>query len=227
MGLRVLMGVIRDKKSGVYSARKKVPDALRPIVGKSWLKESLGTKELAEANRRGKSVLMRFDSIIDGAKAQIAPPKLTPKLSLAPKEIEQLIGYYRNLKLANHAGRWLKLTEEDQDGTELAYADEWREAQAALAAGRLEYIRDEAQKLLVTFGWRLDAASPSWDAVLHRLLQEHVFVYREMAQGELDAIPRVPTVAEVKPPEQPKLSDALSGWKRSKNARPRSVKAVT
>jgi integrase len=129
--------------------------------------------------------------------------------------------------LANHARRWLKLTEEDQDGTELAYADEWREAQAALAAGRLEYIRDEAQKLLVTFGWRMEAASPSWGAVLHRLLQEHVFVYREMAQGELDAIPRVPTIAEVKPKELAKLSDGFASWQRSRERPARTINEAT
>ena len=41
-----------DPKTGVYRYRRRVPDLLRPIIGKREIKEMLGTKNPKEAKRR-------------------------------------------------------------------------------------------------------------------------------------------------------------------------------
>jgi hypothetical protein len=70
--MRALKGLIKNRR-GVYNARKKVPpklqEAVATVLGKSkhrqtWLKKSLGTKDIREANVRAKPVLMNFDTIL-------------------------------------------------------------------------------------------------------------------------------------------------------------------
>ena len=41
----------KHPKTGIYRLRKRVPDDLRPIVGKQEEKRSLGTRDSAEAKR--------------------------------------------------------------------------------------------------------------------------------------------------------------------------------
>src|SRR6202034_1945383 len=77
--MRAMMGVIRDRH-GTYYARHKVPERLQEAVarlmekGKAkqvWLKKSLGTKMLSEANVRAKPVQMEFDRLMAQAEAQL------------------------------------------------------------------------------------------------------------------------------------------------------------
>lgn len=42
----------KHPKSGVYQFRRAVPDRLRPLLGKTEVKRSLGTKDPQEAKRR-------------------------------------------------------------------------------------------------------------------------------------------------------------------------------
>jgi integrase len=230
------MGIIRDGKTGMFCARVKVPPRLEAAVAEvlhngkkrqSWLKRSLGTKDIVEANKRAKAVLIEFDRVLAEAKARVEPPKLAHKLSLSTTEIERFCGYYRASKLAQYAERYRRLDQDEQDGVELACGDEWRAAQDALAASNLAYITDEAEQLLASFGIDLTKGSESWPAFLHALLQEHVNAYREMAGGELIAIPRKPSLTEVRPKEWPKLSAGLEGWKRSRERPIRTINEAT
>jgi hypothetical protein len=54
----------------------------------SWLKKSLGTKDLREANIRAKPVLMEFDRTLARAEALIAERPV--RASLAPAEIARM-----------------------------------------------------------------------------------------------------------------------------------------
>ena len=86
------MGVIKDRH-GTYYARKTVPEkpnglqaavALELDTGRTLqkhLKQSLGTKDVREANIRAKPILAKFDSIIARAKARIA----TAMLDVSPR----------------------------------------------------------------------------------------------------------------------------------------------
>jgi hypothetical protein len=73
------MGLIKDRH-GTYYARHKVPERLQAVVarildnGKArqvWLKKSLGTKVVAQANVRAKPVQMEFDRILAQAESQL------------------------------------------------------------------------------------------------------------------------------------------------------------
>lgn len=70
--MRRLMGISKDRH-GTYYAIKKVPKELQEGVARVldngkrrqvWLKRSLGTKDLHQANIRAKPVLMDFDRVI-------------------------------------------------------------------------------------------------------------------------------------------------------------------
>lgn len=94
------MGVIRDKKTGIYHARKKVPRHLKTAVAQlvgsdhpklSWLKKSLRTRDLRCANIAAKPVLAEFDRILARAEALA---RTTPKRSdLSEREIKQMADY--------------------------------------------------------------------------------------------------------------------------------------
>ena len=58
----------KHPKSGVYRFRRAVPEDLRPILGKTAIVETLGTKDLTEAKRRVKEVGLRIDAMFEAAR---------------------------------------------------------------------------------------------------------------------------------------------------------------
>jgi len=98
--MRAIMGLHKDRH-GTYHARHKVPSRLQQAVaqvldnGKSkqiWLKRSLGTKVLREANVRGKPVQMEFDQII--AKAESLLKQRPVRAALSDVEIKRIAEYF-------------------------------------------------------------------------------------------------------------------------------------
>jgi hypothetical protein len=99
--MRRLMGVIKDRH-GTYYAQQRVPEPLQAAVARVlnngkrkqvFLKKSLGTKILKEANVRAKPVQMGFDQIIRRATELVAAksaPKPTKRQSLNPAEITRM-----------------------------------------------------------------------------------------------------------------------------------------
>lgn len=98
--MRALMGLIKDRH-GTYYAQRKVPERLQAAVarvlhkGKSkqvFLKRSLGTKVLKDANVRAKPVLSDFDRIIRAAEElENSKPPLRQKLF--PIEVSRMAEY--------------------------------------------------------------------------------------------------------------------------------------
>jgi integrase len=97
--MRVIMGVIKSK-DGVYYVRKKVPakleEAVSTVIGASrqrvsWLKRSLRTKDLREANIKAKPVLMEFDRVLAKAASLLRDVPLQTHLS--EREIERMAAY--------------------------------------------------------------------------------------------------------------------------------------
>jgi hypothetical protein len=77
--VRALMGLMKDRH-GTYYARMTVPERLQAAVARvlwqgkdrqTFLKKSLGTKDLEAANVRAKPVLAGFDRIISEANAAL------------------------------------------------------------------------------------------------------------------------------------------------------------
>jgi hypothetical protein len=98
--VRVLMGVIQDRH-GTYCAQQKVPEKLQVAVARvldngkatqKYLKRSLRTKDIREANIRAKPVLAEFDRIIAKAKslAANAETPTTKRTSLNAAEIARM-----------------------------------------------------------------------------------------------------------------------------------------
>jgi hypothetical protein len=84
--MRAMMGVIKNRH-GTYYAVKKVPKRLEEVTAtvlgasktrQSFLKKSLGTKHLREANIRAKYVLADFDRVLSRANALLAERPSAP-----------------------------------------------------------------------------------------------------------------------------------------------------
>src|SRR5262245_44430622 len=104
--MKAMNGVSKNRH-GVYYVRKKVPKRLeQPTAeflgnGKSrqvFLKRSLDTKDLREANIRAKPVLMEFDRIL--AQAEALTVQRPMRTTLAKREIEQITNYFFAQQLA-------------------------------------------------------------------------------------------------------------------------------
>ena len=94
------MGLVKNEH-GVWCARQKVPVRLQEAVARAlgkqgrgrqtFLKQSLRTKDKAEAKRRLSPVLIEFARIIRSAEAAISPDPVLPQRStLSRHEIERL-----------------------------------------------------------------------------------------------------------------------------------------
>jgi hypothetical protein len=95
------MNGVAKNRHGVYYVRKRVPTGLEEAVaqhldsGKSrqvFLKRTLNTKDLREANIRAKPVLIEFDKII--ARAETLAADRPRRTSLQKREIEQIADFY-------------------------------------------------------------------------------------------------------------------------------------
>ena len=104
---RALMGLMKDRH-GTYYARVKVPDRLQEAVARvldqgkdrqSFLKKSLGTKVLKEANIRAKPVLAGFDRVFGEAEQLLTARPLRDSLSAI--EIKRLAEIYYASMLDN------------------------------------------------------------------------------------------------------------------------------
>jgi integrase len=127
--MRALMGLIKDRH-GTWCAQQKVPSRLQVAVARVlsngklkqvYLKRSLGTKSLKEANIRAKPVLAGFDRIIRDAAAIAQQPSATPQTRSSLNETE------------------IKLMADYVYATMLAWDERWR------VGGREELKRSEAE----------------------------------------------------------------------------------
>src|SRR5215510_12178493 len=98
--MRALMGVIKDRH-GTYYARKKVPKGLEEAVARvlangkqrqSWLKRSLGTKSLHEANIRARR---HARQIREKFQDEVPPSPNAPPYGLTDEEFERIGRAYR------------------------------------------------------------------------------------------------------------------------------------
>jgi hypothetical protein len=111
------MGVMKDRH-GTYYARLKVPVRLQAAVARerkqgkkrqSFLKKSLGTKDLREANVRAKLVLAGFDQTLSRAAAAVERADVVPvqRKSLNPAEIARMAeALFGKLLADDEAGRF-------------------------------------------------------------------------------------------------------------------------
>jgi integrase len=98
--MRAMRDLIKNRH-GTYYAQRKVPERLQrevaavlnhPTGRKPFLKKSLGTKNLNQANITAKPVLMEFDRILRAAEV-LKDAKPATRASLSPAEIDRMAEY--------------------------------------------------------------------------------------------------------------------------------------
>jgi integrase len=258
--MRLLMNVSKDRH-GTYYAVKKVPVHLQEAVARvlsngkarqTWLKRSLGTKDVEQANRIAKPVLIEFDRTLDRARALIAERPL--RTTLSPVEIKRMTDYYYAAKLASHdeyvqtapeqEAEFRKLDLDDETG--LAPVPEFGlsggqmfdvsenlpplilEAEAALARGDLAYADFQIEMVLDAFQINLDRKSAAYRELGIAILRVFVKALRAIQQrhaGEPIETPPLPAVNSVPlvSPGSATLFTAFEGWKRALNRSPRTA----
>jgi integrase len=254
--MRALMGVSKDRH-GTYYARKKVPKELQEAVARvlangkrrqSWLKRSLRTKSLHEANIRAKPVLMEFDGIIEQAR-ELLKEKPT-RTALTRAEIKKMAEYHYATMLGNdaaarrHAREIMAkfqdeippspnapaygLTDEEFERIGRAYRKELTAAQSALARGNIEYVEPEVQELLNdVFHIRLDPASASYRQLSAAVLVEQVkalqALQRRQAGEPIETPPQPEPDNPAVEPTGNTLRAAFEGWKRERRPSRRTL----
>jgi hypothetical protein len=116
-----VMGLHKDQR-GTYYARINVPERLQETTARGlgngkhkqvWLKRSLGTKRLGEANVRVKPVLIEFDQTLATAKEKL---KARPvRTSLSAVEIKRMADYTYAYALSVNDAAMREAPEEEAD----------------------------------------------------------------------------------------------------------------
>jgi integrase len=216
--MRALMYLHKDRH-GTYYARLKVPKGLQEAVARVlnngkhkqvWLKRSLGTKTLSEANVRVKPVLVEFDRTV--ARAGEVVKSKPVRRSLSAVEIRRMADYTYAASLASH-DEYLRVAPEEEALTrQLVEEDEgpqqWSEpvpafglsesqlfdladnlpriiadAEAALVRGDIGHWQAVAtiEQVLEAFQINLDPESADYRKLGLEVLRAHVRALRAAA----------------------------------------------
>jgi integrase len=253
--MRAIMGLIKNSH-GVYHVRKKVPEDLQEattrVLGngkarQTWLKRSLGTKDLATANKLAKPVLIEFDRTLERARELLKEQPRRRELSRA--EIARMGEYHYTTTLADdeasrREGRQYLdkiglsspnapkygLTDEELERMRRGVDEELPGLRAALARGDVGYVEAEILELIETFQIRLDpSAASAWRALGMEVLRQSVKAFEAIQrryEGEwIETPPPVPEpTGSPVPTGGGTLSAAFSGWQRERE-RPASTVA--
>ena len=252
--MRALMSVVKNRH-GVYVVRKKVPPRLSVATAKvlgngkarqSWLQRSLGTKDLKEANRRAKAVLIEFDRTLDQAECVLKP--LPVRQSLSKPETERIADYHYATALSNHEAairdaRQIVLEHARSTGAELpsdtpqyglspveharmveGYRGELATARSALALGDIAVIIPDVEEALAVFGIRLEPGSASYRDLAISVLRNEVRARETIESwlaGNVVDVPPQPTnfPTSQQRNETDTLSVAIAGGKGSDSVR--------
>jgi integrase len=242
--MRAIMGLIKNSH-GVYHVRKKVPEDLQETTARilgngkarqTWLKRSLGTKDLSRANTLAKPVLIEFDRTLERARELLKEQPRRTKLSRA--EILRMGEFQYTMTLANdeatrREGRQYLdkvgltppdapkygLTNEELKRIGRGIDEELPGLQSALARGDIEYVEGEILELLDIFQIRLDPTAPALRALGMEVLRQSVRAFqalqRRQAGEPIDTPPPPPEpFGSPAPAESGRLSAAFAGWQR-------------
>lgn len=230
------MGVVKDRH-GTFYARKKVPKNLEAAVAKntdagkprvSWLKASLRTKDLRQANIQAKPVLAKFDAIIAEAASSVADRPL--RTSLTQRELERMAAYHyalalRDDELSRTAGFTLpQFNEEKANNAELLH-----EVRLALAMGDVSAIEDFIGQLLDLSKINLDPTCADYRRLGMAILAQEVEALEAVAkrnQGKPVHTPRLEAPTSSAPSETASgtLRDAYKGWQKAQRPSPSTLR---
>ena len=254
--MRALLGLIKDRH-GTYYARHKVPERLQEAVarildnGKAkqvWLKKSLATKVVAQANVRAKPVQIEFDQLLAKAETQLKERPL--RSSLANVEIKRIADFFlasalavdeqRRITgkgddplfvsvdarcameaLALEPGRGLspRTMEAIQNDTAFVLAT----TEGQLARGDIRLIGGEVDELLNVFQINLDPNCADYFKLARAVQVAAVKYLRAVLarqKGEPIETPAVIAPNQEGTPRSGTPKDALAGWQKERAPSP-------
>ncbi len=238
------MSSVSKNRHGVYYVRKKVPKRLeQPTAeflgnGKPrqvFLKRTLDTKDLREANIRAKPVLIEFDRIL--AQAEALTVQRPVRTTLEKREIDQIANYFFAHQLAiddedrreggseqlfqsmaqqlsasgieykNQVGAPPQFGLSDREMHKRAETVAWTlpPARQALARGDYSSLRWEMDELLKVFRTNLDPKSASYRELGLTMLRAYVKSIEAIAQRDQGEVVETPQIVN---PQQPSSCSA-------------------
>ena len=102
----------RHPNSGVYYFRRAVPDDIRATIGKTMVKQSLRTRDVAEAKRRALPIAMRTETDFQTARERRSA---LPRNDLTEAERARLVASYLHMRLSEDEARRIRGSKEDDD----------------------------------------------------------------------------------------------------------------
>ena len=102
----------RHPKSGVYYFRRAVPDDLRTVIGKTMVKRSLRTKDVAEAKRRAHPIAIQTEREFQNARETRSTP---PRTDLTEVERANMVAAYLHQLLAEDEAQRIEGSKQDDD----------------------------------------------------------------------------------------------------------------
>lgn len=122
-------------RSGVYYFRRAVPDDLRTIIGKTMVKQSLRTKNVAEAKRLAHPIAIQTETDFQAARERRSAP---PRTDLSEAERAYPVAAYLHHRLAEDEARRIEGSKEDDD------LDKAVKAQVEVHGGKVGFTDEEA-----------------------------------------------------------------------------------
>lgn len=225
------MGLIKDRH-GTYYAQRKVPERLQEAVARVlnsakskqvFLKKSLGTKVLKEANVAATHVLADFNRTLASAEALLKERPVVASLTDALiKRMAEWV-YATALKedaALRFSGRLETIGEHGENVNADALRDILRDCQQQFAGGDVSFAEHHAQNALAAFGITLDQSS----AAYHNLCIESAKAFLQALDdiglrydGAVIETPRLPDSRVLGGHgEGGTLKEAFEGWKKER-----------
>ncbi len=201
----------KHPKTGIYWLRKRVPDDLRPILGKQEEKRSLGTRDSAEAKRLHAQALVELEQRWANLRA--------PSKPISEREAHELVApayeWWLNLHRDNPSEQTVWTTKffdelwNYHDGskyTDLTVLEEVRQKEEDGYYAMLtmeQFCRDRVEELLSSHGLKADWQSrPKIEKAFGAAIQRASLDLAKLAKGE-------PT----RPPSSPAMSMSMAHHK--------------
>jgi hypothetical protein len=102
----------RHPKSGVYYFRQAIPADVRQVIGKTMIKKSLGTKDVAVAKRKVPSLALQTDAQFAAARERHSA---LPRRELSDAEIDFPAADYLRTQLAEDEAHRIEGSKKDDD----------------------------------------------------------------------------------------------------------------
>lgn len=137
-------------RGGVYYLRVRVPDALRPLVGKTEITKSLRTGDLKEAQQAARIERVKLDAEWSALRRQLAPTRLEV---IPDVEIWRLVAQFFVEAEKKRSATPFELTLHEAD-VELGDLQNWETYGTGWYAA--------AERVVTREGWTVDPSSPSF-----------------------------------------------------------------